>query len=153
MRRARGVPLELSGNDAVVVWEDADLETAVAAMCECFYGPSQICMVPKQAIVHPDVADELFAHLLDAVAQIRPHRSRGRDRGHRNDGSRRCNEAHRRHGACPGGTRHRVHASNQRRRGGRCDGYDDRHLPAGTTLVGGGANVSPDLALTIGAPA
>ena len=63
--------LELSGNDAIVVWEDADVETAAAAMCECFYGSSQICMVPKQAIVHPDVADELFAHLLRGVAEIR----------------------------------------------------------------------------------
>ena len=63
--------LELSGNDAIVVWEDADVETAAAAMCECFYGSSQICMVPKQAIVHPAVADELFEFLLDGVAEIR----------------------------------------------------------------------------------
>lgn len=46
--------LELSGNDGVVVWRDADLDTAAAAMCECFYGSSQICMVPKYAIVHPE---------------------------------------------------------------------------------------------------
>ncbi|MFL5782745.1 MAG: aldehyde dehydrogenase family protein [Thermoleophilaceae bacterium] len=64
--------LELSGNDAIVVWEDADLETAAAAMCECFYGSSQICMVPKHAIVHPDVADELIERLLERVAGIRP---------------------------------------------------------------------------------
>jgi len=64
--------LELSGNDAVVVWDDADLETAAVALSECFYGSSQICMVPKQAIVHPAVADELLDHLLEAVATIRP---------------------------------------------------------------------------------
>jgi len=63
--------LELSGNDAIVVWADADLETAAAAMCECFYGSSQICMVPKHAIVHPDIAEELLAHLLEGVAEIR----------------------------------------------------------------------------------
>src|SRR3989440_1010301 len=56
--------LELSGNDAIVVWNDADIETAATAMCECFYGSSQICMVPKYAIVHPDVADQLLACLL-----------------------------------------------------------------------------------------
>jgi acyl-CoA reductase-like NAD-dependent aldehyde dehydrogenase len=64
--------LELSGNDGIVVWDDADIETAAAAMCECFYGSSQICMVPKYAIAHPDVADELLAHLLERVADIRP---------------------------------------------------------------------------------
>ena len=64
--------LELSGNDAIVVWEDADLETAATAMCECFYGSSQICMVPKHAIVHPDVADELIERMLERVREIRP---------------------------------------------------------------------------------
>ena len=64
--------LELSGNDGIVVWDDADLETAAAAMCECFYGSSQICMVPKYAIAHPDIADELLACLLERVAEIRP---------------------------------------------------------------------------------
>jgi acyl-CoA reductase-like NAD-dependent aldehyde dehydrogenase len=64
--------LELSGNDAIVVWDDADVETAAAAMCECFYGSSQICMVPKHAIVHPDVADEVIARLLERVAEIQP---------------------------------------------------------------------------------
>jgi acyl-CoA reductase-like NAD-dependent aldehyde dehydrogenase len=64
--------LELSGNDAIVVWDDADLETAAAAMCECFYGSSQICMVPKHAIAHPDIADELIERLLKRVAEIHP---------------------------------------------------------------------------------
>src|SRR2546421_8181127 len=64
--------LELSGNDGIVVWDDADLETAAAAMCECFYGSSQICMVPKYAIAHPDVADELMGRLLARGADIRP---------------------------------------------------------------------------------
>jgi acyl-CoA reductase-like NAD-dependent aldehyde dehydrogenase len=64
--------LELSGNDGIVVWEDADIETAAAAMCECFYGSSQICMVPKYAIAHPEIADELIERLLERVEQIRP---------------------------------------------------------------------------------
>ena len=64
--------LELSGNDGIVVWRDADLEAAAAAMCECFYGSSQICMVPKYAIVHPEVADELIELLLERVRDIRP---------------------------------------------------------------------------------
>lgn len=64
--------LELSGNDGIVVWRDADLDAAATAMCECFYGSSQICMVPKYAIVHPDIADELLQRLLDRVGEIRP---------------------------------------------------------------------------------
>jgi len=64
--------LELSGNDGIVVWRDADLDAAAAAMCECFYGSSQICMVPKYAIVHPEIADELLGLLLARVASIRP---------------------------------------------------------------------------------
>jgi acyl-CoA reductase-like NAD-dependent aldehyde dehydrogenase len=64
--------LELSGNDGIVIWEDADLDAATAAMCECFYGSSQICMVPKYAIAHPAIADELIERLLERVAGIRP---------------------------------------------------------------------------------
>jgi acyl-CoA reductase-like NAD-dependent aldehyde dehydrogenase len=64
--------LELSGNDAIVIWKDADLRAAATAMAECFYGSSQICMVPKQAIVHPEIAPELIELLLAEVEQIRP---------------------------------------------------------------------------------
>jgi acyl-CoA reductase-like NAD-dependent aldehyde dehydrogenase len=64
--------LELSGNDGIVVWRDADLDAASAALCECFYGSSQICMVPKYALVHPEIADDLLARVLERVARIRP---------------------------------------------------------------------------------
>lgn len=64
--------LELSGNDPLVVWRDADLEGAAEALCESFYGSAQICMVPKQAIVHPAVAAEFTELFLDRVATIRP---------------------------------------------------------------------------------
>jgi acyl-CoA reductase-like NAD-dependent aldehyde dehydrogenase len=64
--------LELSGNDGIVVWEDADLDAAAAAMCECFYGSSQICMVPKYAVVHPGIADELLQRLVARARNIRP---------------------------------------------------------------------------------
>ncbi|TMK38802.1 MAG: aldehyde dehydrogenase [Actinobacteria bacterium] len=64
--------LELSGNDPLVVWRDADLEGAAEALCESFYGSAQICMVPKQAIVHPAIAAEFVELFLDRVATIRP---------------------------------------------------------------------------------
>jgi acyl-CoA reductase-like NAD-dependent aldehyde dehydrogenase len=64
--------LELAGNDIVVVWRDADLDLAVEALVECFYGSGQICMVPNQVIVHPRIADELLDRLCVAAASIRP---------------------------------------------------------------------------------
>ncbi|NUT92176.1 MAG: aldehyde dehydrogenase family protein, partial [Saccharothrix sp.] len=51
---------------------DADLDLAVEALVECFYGSGQICMVPNQVVVHPAVADELLARLTVAVARLRP---------------------------------------------------------------------------------
>lgn len=64
--------LELAGNDAFVVWKDADLALAVEAITECFYGSGQICMVPNHVIVHPDVAEELLALLKARAETIRP---------------------------------------------------------------------------------
>jgi acyl-CoA reductase-like NAD-dependent aldehyde dehydrogenase len=64
--------LELSGNDAFVVWRDADLGRAAETLTEAFYGSSQICMVPKQAVLHPEIADAFIERFLAEVAQIRP---------------------------------------------------------------------------------
>ncbi|MFI9237440.1 aldehyde dehydrogenase family protein [Streptomyces sp. NPDC053079] len=64
--------LELSGNDTLVVWNDADLDGAAEALAECFYGSGQICMVPKCAVVHPDVADALLERLVTRCHGLRP---------------------------------------------------------------------------------
>lgn len=64
--------LELAGNDGFVVWSDADLDGAAQSLSECFYGSSQICMVPKYAIVHPEIADEFFEIFLEIVREIKP---------------------------------------------------------------------------------
>lgn len=64
--------LELSGNDGFVVWRDADLDAAARALEECFYGSSQICMVPKYAVVHPDVADEFIPLFVERAQRLRP---------------------------------------------------------------------------------
>ncbi len=64
--------LELAGNDGFVVWKDADLEAAARALEESFYGSSQICMVPKYAIVHPEIADRFLSIFLDRVKSIKP---------------------------------------------------------------------------------
>ena len=70
--RGKKPVLELSGNDALVVWRDADLDGAAAALAECFHASSQICMVPNHAIVHPEVADELTARMVAEARRLRP---------------------------------------------------------------------------------
>ncbi|KAB1988323.1 aldehyde dehydrogenase [Streptomyces triticiradicis] len=64
--------LELAGNDVVVVWKDADLDLAAEALTESFYGSGQLCMIPNQVVVHPDVADGLVARLIRQIGHIRP---------------------------------------------------------------------------------
>ncbi|MEU9085717.1 aldehyde dehydrogenase family protein [Streptomyces sp. NPDC048357] len=64
--------LELSGNDGVLVWADAEADLAARALCERYYGSGQICMTPKFAIVHPEAADRLLKELVERVRDIRP---------------------------------------------------------------------------------
>ncbi|MFD3808942.1 aldehyde dehydrogenase family protein [Streptomyces sp. NPDC058619] len=64
--------LELSGNDGVLVWADAEADLAARALCERYYGSGQICMTPKFAIVHPEAADRLLKELVERVREIRP---------------------------------------------------------------------------------
>lgn len=64
--------LELAGNDVVTVWKDADIDLAAEALTESFYGSGQLCMIPNQVLVHPDVADALVASLVRQIGHIRP---------------------------------------------------------------------------------
>ncbi|GGQ49047.1 aldehyde dehydrogenase family protein [Streptomyces mutabilis] len=64
--------LELAGNDVVTVWKDADIDLAAEALTESFYGSGQLCMIPNQVVVHPEVADDLVAALVRKVGHIRP---------------------------------------------------------------------------------
>lgn len=64
--------LELSGNDGFVVWRDADLARAVDALLESFYGSTQICMVPKFAIVHPSISAEFVERFVVQAREVRP---------------------------------------------------------------------------------
>lgn len=71
-RRGKKPLLELAGNDGFVVWEDADLDRAVQAAAECFLASTQICMVPKYAVVHPAVAEEFLRRLTALAETLRP---------------------------------------------------------------------------------
>jgi acyl-CoA reductase-like NAD-dependent aldehyde dehydrogenase len=72
LRNGKKAILELAGNDGFVVWKDADLEAAARALEESFYGSSQICMVPKHAVVHPEVADAFLDIFVERVRKLRP---------------------------------------------------------------------------------
>lgn len=59
--------LELSGNDFMVVWDDAPLDRAVDALVDGLRGSMQICMAPKKALVHPAVFDAFVERVVKAV--------------------------------------------------------------------------------------
>ncbi len=63
--------LELSGNDILVVWKDANIVKAVDSACDAFLGSSQICMVPKIILVHPLIYQEFLTQVLEKVKRIK----------------------------------------------------------------------------------
>jgi acyl-CoA reductase-like NAD-dependent aldehyde dehydrogenase len=56
--------LELSGNDLLFVWNDADIDQAAGSLMDAFLGSTQICMVPKNALIHEDIFD-CFCHEME----------------------------------------------------------------------------------------
>lgn len=62
--------LELSGNDMLIVWRDANLTRAVDAMMDGFLGSTQICMVPKKALIHEAIYDQFEAAFLERVRKL-----------------------------------------------------------------------------------
>jgi acyl-CoA reductase-like NAD-dependent aldehyde dehydrogenase len=72
--RGKKAILELAGNDGCIVWRDADVDRAAEALCECFFGSGQICMVPKYAVVHPDIANRLLERLVVLAGEVRAGR-------------------------------------------------------------------------------
>lgn len=63
--------LELSGNDLFFVWKDADIPKACDSLLDCFLGSTQICMVPKIALVHQDIYKEFIDNFLDKVKRLK----------------------------------------------------------------------------------
>jgi acyl-CoA reductase-like NAD-dependent aldehyde dehydrogenase len=66
-RRGKKPILELSGNDFMLVWHDAQIEPAVESLVDGFRGSLQICMAPKKAFVHPAVFDKFCERVVSAV--------------------------------------------------------------------------------------
>jgi aldehyde dehydrogenase (NAD+) len=63
--------LELGGNNAVIVMDDADLELAVRAVLFAAVGTAgQRCTTLRRLLVHRAVADKMVSRLADAYRQI-----------------------------------------------------------------------------------
>ncbi len=70
---ARHLPYqaELGGNNAAIVWPDADLVAAAAAVAEGAFGfAGQRCTANRRVIVHADCYDEFLRRLRDAVTAL-----------------------------------------------------------------------------------
>jgi 5-carboxymethyl-2-hydroxymuconic-semialdehyde dehydrogenase len=66
------VPLsfELGGKSPLVVFEDCDLDLAVALAVEQFDNAGQVCLGAFRILVHASVADEFTARVLDRAAKV-----------------------------------------------------------------------------------
>ncbi len=63
--------LELSGNDILLAWKDADIEKACDSLLDCFLGSTQICMVPKIALVHESAYQAFLERFLEKVKALK----------------------------------------------------------------------------------
>jgi acyl-CoA reductase-like NAD-dependent aldehyde dehydrogenase len=63
--------LELSGKDVMLIWEDCDLEAAANSLVDCFLGSTQICMVPKMALIHEGIYDSFVKVFVEKVRQLK----------------------------------------------------------------------------------
>jgi acyl-CoA reductase-like NAD-dependent aldehyde dehydrogenase len=62
------VTLELAGNDACIVCEDADLDVAVPAVASGgFFNAGQVCVASKRIYVHERIYDEFLERLVKVV--------------------------------------------------------------------------------------
>lgn len=66
------VSMELGGNAPFIVFEDADLDKAVAgAMASKFRNSGQTCVCTNRILVHSKVHDEFLAKLASAIQQLK----------------------------------------------------------------------------------
>lgn len=64
--------LELGGNNAIIVTEDADLDLAVRAILFAAVGTAgQRCTTTRRLIVHETISEELSRRLVEAYSQVR----------------------------------------------------------------------------------
>lgn len=64
--------LELSGNDMLFVWKDADIDKAVESLLDGLMGSTQICMIPKKAFIHELVYEQFLSKFIAEAKKIKP---------------------------------------------------------------------------------
>jgi 1-pyrroline dehydrogenase len=65
------VHLELGGKAPVVIFDDADIESAISVLTEmAYYNSGQDCTAPCRLMAGPGVYDDLVSGLTDSVGQI-----------------------------------------------------------------------------------
>ncbi|MDR1641637.1 MAG: aldehyde dehydrogenase family protein [Clostridiales bacterium] len=63
--------LELGGNDAFIILEDADLDLAIEELVwGRFYNTGQVCCASKRFLVHNSVKDEFAKKAVDRISQL-----------------------------------------------------------------------------------
>lgn len=70
---SKSLALELGGKNSVIVWADADLDAAAAAVADgmCLTA-GQRCNATSRVIVHKDVAEAFVSRLLESVSRYVP---------------------------------------------------------------------------------
>jgi len=63
--------LELSGNDMMLIWKDADIKGAVDSLLDAFLGSTQICMVPKKALIHENIYEEFIKEFINVAKKLK----------------------------------------------------------------------------------
>jgi succinate-semialdehyde dehydrogenase/glutarate-semialdehyde dehydrogenase len=62
--------LELGGNDPFIVFEDADLDVAIAEALTRTMNCGQTCMAPKRFIIHKAVKEQFVTRLIDSLKNM-----------------------------------------------------------------------------------
>jgi succinate-semialdehyde dehydrogenase / glutarate-semialdehyde dehydrogenase len=71
-KQVKKVSLELGGNAPFIVFDDADLEAAVAGTLMCkFRNSGQTCISANRILVQEGIYDEFVARLVDAVSKLK----------------------------------------------------------------------------------
>ena len=92
------VSLELGGNNAFIVLDDADLDAAAAAGAfSAFQFQGQVCFAAGRHLVHRGVADEYIEALTEKARRLRTRRPVSRGRPARADRQREADPPGRRH--------------------------------------------------------
>lgn len=69
---AKNISLELGGKSPIIVFENAEIDQAVDAICAgIFYNCGQMCSATSRLLVHQDIERQIIGGLLSRIADMR----------------------------------------------------------------------------------